>query len=509
MPSGVFTNQDEPGGLFAVVLDEVGITVAEIRDVRRVAQRFFEQSLEPNDYVAVVRSGADSAFTLTTDRALALDAIANTRGFRERGLRLEQAGEAMTAGAPAELDGFTPSTSGRNSFDVLFATVAKMRPIQARRKAIVWFSLGGELNYDTFDALAANTPQGRADDRLTRLIAAARAANVAIYTVDPRGLTVAPTSTQPALDTIGTLRDLATATGGRALVNANDLNGALERVAEENRSYYLLGYANQADPKSRRPRKLQVRTRAPGVSLLHRSVIVPIGPNEKPAEVALAASPLPIRDLPITLAPAPVAGARGRRGIVVPFEIGTSLADGADVEYAVYAINAAGKAVSQNTGRGTAAGGHVSGVAQLAVTDGIYQVRVAASVKNSSTRGLAIATVAIPKGESEKPECAGFVFDQQGASAGFRRFSRERPLTITTLVSARTLGDVPLEFGLGSAGGGAERTWPATAGKPIEKGLWQLTLQLQAPLPRGVADIILLQAGAQLGEGCRTTFRME
>src|SRR5687768_8335251 len=133
----------------------------------------------------------------------------------------------MTAGPPAELDAFTPSTSGKNSFDVLLEVVEQMRPIQARRKAVVWFSLGGELKCDTFDALAENRPQGRADDRLTRLVAAARAANVAIYTVDPRGLDPGTTSTQPALDTIGTLRDLATATGGRALVNTNDLNGAL------------------------------------------------------------------------------------------------------------------------------------------------------------------------------------------------------------------------------------------------------------------------------------------
>jgi hypothetical protein len=47
------------------------------------------------------------------------------------------------------------------------------------------------------------------------------------------------------------------------------------------------------------------------------------------------------------------------------------------------------------------------------------------------------------------------------------------------------------------------------AGKPMESGLWQLSLQLKAPLPKGVADILLLQNGAPLGEGCRTTFRME
>jgi hypothetical protein len=54
------------------------------------------------------------------------------------------------------------------------------------------------------------------------------------------------------LDELGTLRDLATATGGRAIVNANDIDGAVVRVAAENRASYLaFGLGSEGGPPQR------------------------------------------------------------------------------------------------------------------------------------------------------------------------------------------------------------------------------------------------------------------
>ena len=75
LPPGIASNEVEPGGLFVVVLDELGLQVDDVSQARRVAERFFKETLLPNDYVAIIRSGTDSGFFLTSDRTLALSTI--------------------------------------------------------------------------------------------------------------------------------------------------------------------------------------------------------------------------------------------------------------------------------------------------------------------------------------------------------------------------------------------------------------------------------------------------
>ena len=94
-------------------------------------------------------------------------------------------------------------------------------------------------------------------------ISAATRANVAFYTVDPRGLTnyaeegmaiSPPTDADPGLN-LGmsgiynegrmaqdSLRTLAEGTGGFAALNSNDFSTAFERIVDENSSYYVIGY---------------------------------------------------------------------------------------------------------------------------------------------------------------------------------------------------------------------------------------------------------------------------
>ena len=511
LPAGVSGNQQEPGALFAVVIDELGLPMTDTRDVRRTLERFFQAALRANDYVAVVRSGANSGFLLTSDREHALEMIAQTAGRQERALGLEQAGDALTGAPAGDLADLAPGNSARGSFDVLLAVVERFRPIIARRKAVIWVSRGGDLAFRTFDDYAAGRAEARDEDRLTRLMHAARTANVAIYTVDPRGL-VAPSTegagppAPSALPAADTLRDLATATGGRPIVNANDLNGGLMRVAEENRAYYLLGYRPPAG-RTGRVRRLHVRTRTAGVSLLHRSMYAP-APSKPLASPSLLESPLPVADLPILLAPAVAAVNGNRRGLVVPFEIGVDLPAGAEVDYAVMAFAANGREAARATGRVSSIHGRAVGSARLALAPATYQVRVAASVANSATRGLATATVRVPAGKSDPPRCAGFAFAQPGGEMPLRVFTRDQPLTMTTIVSATTEPGPALSFGLGTANRPPERTGPGT-GRKVADGLWQFTFELKPPLPRGVADIALLQKDVMAGDGCRATFRVE
>jgi VWFA-related protein len=510
LPPGLTGNEIEPGGIFTVVLDEIGIQVDDVQAVRRAAQRFFDETLQPNDHVAVVRSGVDSGFFLTNDRALAIDAIAQSTGRRERTLGLEAPGgaEPEIQESPSTIETFGTAEDGRNSFRVLASVVDRLSVIPARRKAILWFSRGGDLPQNYVESLELGRPVGRDDDVFSRLIQRARAGNVAIYTVDPRGLQAPGADTSRDLNPfdVGALRDLAALTGGRSVLT-NDINGQLAKVAAENRAYYLLGYEPAPATSTRpRPRRLRVTTRAPGVSLLHRSVFVP--GEDKAAAPELIASPLPVRDLPITLAPAAVALDRRKRGLLVPFEIGGNLRDKTEVEYSALALDAGGKVVSRAAGRGKAKHGRVVGEVGLTAESQTYQVRFGARALNPEVIGLAFATVRVPQGNTKEAECGGFVFEQRAERDGLRVFTRSAPITISTLVSAKGLdGTVsPLSFALGPAGGIPQKTWPVQLGIPLANGLWRVALTLGAPLPSGNLEIQLLNNGLLLHDNCLAQF---
>jgi VWFA-related protein len=513
LPPGIVSNDVEPGGIFALVFDEMGTYVNEVQNVRRAAQRFIESALLPHDHVAVVRAGVDSAFTLTADRTQAIETALSSTGRRDRGMRLEQpGGDSGVGDAPGEFDSRSPGSGGRQSFAVLAAVVEKLRPIPARRKAIVWFSRGGELppNFEQIIMEGLNVPLGRDDAALGRLINAAREANVAIYTVDPRGLAAPGTSTAQApgqsdLDELATLRDLASATGGRAIVNHNDIDATLRRVSVENRAYYLIGYepspAGASKPKAR---KISVKTRAPGVEVLHRSVYLPGGNAGAPVTDVIA-SPLPIRDLPIVLAPAAVAVDKKKRGVLLPFEVGSDLRDNTAVEYTAVALDPTGKIVARAAGRGTANNGRIVGDIGLPVESKTYQLRFAARATNPDVTGLAFATMRVPEGKSKEPECAGFVFEQPGPRARLRQFKRDQPITISTLVSAQKL-DGAISFGLGAAGGVPQRLWPVKLDQPLANGLWRIALSLNAPLPTGDLEIRVMRDDLLLADSCIAQF---
>ena len=518
LPPGVVSNDVEPGGIFALVLDEIGYYVTEMQDVRRAAERFLNGALQPHDHVAVVRSGADSGFTLTADRTLALEAIRSASGRRDRGIRLERAGTPDSVGA-GDFDTASPGTLGRGSFEVLERVVDRLRPIPARRKAILWFSRGGELPANFETNLEIGQPIGRNEDALRSVIDRARAANVAIYTIDPRGLVTGgkeiPGSPSTSgrdnpggydFEDVGTLRDLANATGGRAIVAGNDLDGALRRVTIENRAYYLLGYEPAPGDKGKRPkaRKIKVATRAPGVGLLHRSLYLPdSGTTNVVPE--LIASPLPVRELPIRLAPAAVAIDKRKRGLLLPFEIGGDLRDATEVEYGAVALDPEGKVVARANGRGRALNGRVAGELGLAVESKTYQVRFVARALNPEVSGLALATVRVPEGRAKEPECAGLVFEQPGPRSALRRFTRDQPITISTLVSAEKL-DGAISFGLGAAGGVPQRLWPVQLDQPLANGLWRIALSLKPPLPAGNLEVRVMRDDLLLADNCLAQF---
>jgi VWFA-related protein len=106
--------------------------------------------------------------------------------------------------------------------------------------------------------------------------------NVSFYPIDPRGLPAfdspigpepPPTAIQDAANLRGRLesmRDLATATDGMAIMGSNDLDVGLRRISDDLTSYYLLGYYSTNTKLDGKFRRLDVRVNQPGVNVRAR-----------------------------------------------------------------------------------------------------------------------------------------------------------------------------------------------------------------------------------------------
>jgi VWFA-related protein len=120
------------------------------------------------------------------------------------------------------------------------------------------------------------------DARLREITDDANRGNVTFYPVHARGLVVfdAPIGPDPppplAVDAanlrtrIESMRALAVDTDGEALVNTNNLEGGLKRIADDLSSYYLLGYYSTNNKLDGRFRSITVRVKRPGVRVRAR-----------------------------------------------------------------------------------------------------------------------------------------------------------------------------------------------------------------------------------------------
>jgi VWFA-related protein len=115
-------------------------------------------------------------------------------------------------------------------------------------------------------------------DEMKDVVRASRRANVPIYFIDTRGLQALPEAFTAAFgrsievqDTVAVLADLtreaegaealALDTGGFVVKNSNDLEGGINRVSDESRVYYMLGFNPGPIPHDGKFRKIEVKLR--------------------------------------------------------------------------------------------------------------------------------------------------------------------------------------------------------------------------------------------------------
>ena len=270
-PADVLKPEDVRRSMVLVV-DDLSLSFESMHSVRQTLRKFIDEQMQPGDLVALWETGrGNSVFQqFTSDKRVLQAAVENLR-WNPRGLglvnpfepeipRLTQMMNMVMYGTTASPNGppgvaqaqrtdeanetaYTRMNATGGALDTLGQLLDELRPVGGR-KAVVFFSDGLALPGVNLPGSSVQT--FRNDELVTRfrrLIDKANRAGAVIYTVDARGLVYLEPEKLSALELSQQgLLQLAEATGGFATVNGNGLSDALQRIEEEQRGYYLIGF---------------------------------------------------------------------------------------------------------------------------------------------------------------------------------------------------------------------------------------------------------------------------
>jgi VWFA-related protein len=437
------------GRIYLILLDDLHTAPLRSLRVKAAARTFIERYLGANDLAAVVVTSGrtDASQGFTSNRSLLLRAVDKFMGRKLRSAVLEKYDEYQRRrGTPLAGDplkdpaDFERGYQARSMLTTLKRTSEWMSGIRGRRKAVVL--IGEGIDYDIHNVFEGQYASSILDDT-REAIAAATRANVALYTVDPRGLTLgadeamelgAPPEDQSLrLDTVGlqneirtsqdSLRVLADETGGVALINTNNVDEGFSRIVQDNSSYYLLGFYSNNTRRDGKFRKITVRVRRPGLEVRARKgYAAPRGRPATPPKTGgvsadlsdALASPIPASGLPMRVFAAPFKGGAPNAAVLVAVEMdgqrlgfkqGQSTFDN-KVELWIAAVNDKGdiKDVKSNTVNLTLRPQTYQSVAanglrvtqRLEVPPGRYQIRVGARDAGGGAVGTVSYDLEIP-----------------------------------------------------------------------------------------------------------------
>jgi VWFA-related protein len=419
------------GRLYLAVIDDFHTPPEQTQRLKAAAQRFVQEDFGDHDLMAVVHTvgSTEANQTFTSDKQLLLAAIDKTNG-RDPGSPTLQVYEYRQGSIRGE-DPYTvdaeQAAAARATLDTLQAAAGRLANVRNRRKAILFFSDGIDYNVVSMVPNAAATALRNIDPGsaapsnqfATAVLAAMRAAidaatrnNVAIYGIDSRGgsnnrddLDILEMASHPSLAgevrlAHDSLRTLSEGTGGFAVVDRNDFDGAYKRIVAENSAYYVLAYYPQTVRHDGKFHKIEVRVNKPGVTVRARpGYIAPKehaeharADAEASAELhAALSSPIPVSGLAMRVFAAPFKGVGPDSSVLLGTELrgdDLRLAAGDQVDVTYVAIDALGKAhdaetftVTLNLDAATRVRIEKSGLRllkRLSLPAGSYELRVAA-----------------------------------------------------------------------------------------------------------------------------------
>lgn len=306
-----------------LVVDDLGLSFAGTFWVRDALKKFVDRQMQPDDLVAIVRTGSSvgALQQFTSDKRLLYAAIAKIKWsiISRRGLwNFEpirpttkdlingtisaDGGEKSSQGNERDKENekkagqFREETYTVGTLGSLRQIIAGLDPLPGR-KGIILFTEGIKMDLDI-------------EVQMKKIVDLANRAGVVINSVDAKGLDDAG-FLGPENDTRGMsfeqidavenerrtdfikqaegLAYLTYGTGGRPIQNTNDLGDGIARILQNENGYYLLAYEPDDatfDPKAAKFNRLEIKVNRPDVSVRYRSGFFGISDKDMKAVTA-------------------------------------------------------------------------------------------------------------------------------------------------------------------------------------------------------------------------------
>jgi VWFA-related protein len=309
--------------LIILLFDLTGMEPDEIDRAISSAKHYVDKQMAPADLVSIVSLGSSLLVNqdFTSDHQLLkkqLDAFGAGSGQG-----YEEGTTGTTEGTSDTGQPFTADDTEYNIFNTdrrleAIRSVAEKLSHMQQKKSLVYFSSG-------MDRTGIEN-----QSELRAAVNAAVRSNMAIYTMDMRGLqalvaggeaqnaSLRGTSAYSGQATINalnsnfttqeTLVTLASDTGGRAFLDSNDFSQVFKGVQQDTSTYYLLGYHSTNPARDGRYRRISVKVNVPSAKIDYRKgYYAPADyqhSTKEDKELQLEeqlASELPATDLPLYL----------------------------------------------------------------------------------------------------------------------------------------------------------------------------------------------------------------
>lgn len=319
-------NQFKDRRLIVLFFDLSAMEPDEIDHAATSAEHYVDTQMAPADMVAIVSLGTSLLVNqdFTSDHELLKKQLLAFNSGSGQGY--QEGSTGTTEGTPDTGQAFTADDTEYNIFntdrrlEALRSVAEKLSHLQ-QKKSLIYFSSGMDrTGIENQSELRAATN-------------AAVRANMAIYTMDLRGLqalvaggeaqnaSLRGTSAYSGQSTLNvlnsnfstqeTLVTLASDTGGRSFLDSNDFSQVFKGVQQDTSTYYLLGYRSTNPARDGRYRHIAVKVNVPGIKLdYRRGYYAPSDykhSNKEDKELQLEqelASELPATDLPVYLSTA-------------------------------------------------------------------------------------------------------------------------------------------------------------------------------------------------------------
>jgi VWFA-related protein len=304
------TPEAKRGRTFVIVFDDANITPFKARDAKAAVESFLANGVREGDYVTLLSSSGDAWWTsrMNAGREKLLGVLARLDGlyipnqardritdweamqihvYRNRNVGVQVYQRLKEFGIVQDRPGVDPRRD---------ITVMTEDPFVTSRAAEVYYRAQAR-NQGTLNAIeralnGLSEAQGRKSlvlvsegfiydpnmPEFREVSEASRRANTVIYFLNARGLDPMPTDLTPAFATALPQADLgyvfqetynavegpesvASESGGFTIRNTNDLASGIQRIADETRVYYLLGYTPTNLARDGKFRRIKVELR--------------------------------------------------------------------------------------------------------------------------------------------------------------------------------------------------------------------------------------------------------